>query len=439
MKISFFALLFLLSLPLQAQRAISGTFSPAKDYRWLIAYRLLPGTQVYTADTAIKGGNFSLKIPENAQSGVYRLVYAVPQDEFYFDVIYNGKEEIQLAFDAEIGVSFATSQENKLFNAYFKDINTIEGAIIKFYSEGKSDKVIFDDLIKKLTATQKSYEEKSKGTIASRFITANKPYISSGYESIEDYISHKKKSYFDGLDLGDQILQASGFLSEKLTNYVFTALPLQKMSETEKEKAIHENIITVDRHLKDISDMYKFEVFRQLWKQATTDNLNNTSDFIYNYYLKPLSGATNNQKAISEIELNNRLRIGAIAPEITWKEGGTTKKLSTLSGAENYILIFWSSTCSHCLKEIPPLHEELKNYPATKVIAVGIEDNETTWKPESAKFPNFHHVLALGRWESEYADLYDIHKTPTFYLLDRNKRIIAKPESDREIVEFLKK
>ena len=73
-----------------AQHTISGTFSPAKDYKWLIAYRLKPGTQSYIADTAVKNGVFELKIPEKALPGTYRLVYAVPQEQFYFDVIYNG-------------------------------------------------------------------------------------------------------------------------------------------------------------------------------------------------------------------------------------------------------------------------------------------------------------------------------------------------------------
>lgn len=102
-------------------------------------------------------------------------------------------------------------------------------------------------------------------------------------------------------------------------------------------------------------------------------------------------------------------------------------------------LVFWSSKCSHCLKELPALHKELKKHPSTKVIAIGLEDDETTWKPESTKLANFEHVLALGRWENEYAKLYDAYRTPSYYLLDKDKRIVAKPESDREVVDFLKK
>jgi len=73
------------------------------------------------------------------------------------------------------------------------------------------------------------------------------------------------------------------------------------------------------------------------------------------------------------------------------------------------------------------------------VIAVGLEDNEMTWRLESEKLSNFEHAIALGKWESSYANLYDVHATPAYFILDSDKRIIAKPESDKDVVEFLEK
>ena len=96
-----FTLLF--ALVANAQHSISGTFTPAKDYKWVIAYHLKAGEQAYTADTSIKNGAFSLSLPAEAEPGTYRLVYAVPQEKYYFDVIYDGKEDVKLNFDAEKG------------------------------------------------------------------------------------------------------------------------------------------------------------------------------------------------------------------------------------------------------------------------------------------------------------------------------------------------
>ncbi len=98
---------------LTAQHTISGTFAPASDYTYLIAYHLKPGTQTYVNSARINKGDFTLTLPEDAVAGTYRMVYAMPQEEFYFDLIYNGKEDISLAFEAESGVTILASKENK--------------------------------------------------------------------------------------------------------------------------------------------------------------------------------------------------------------------------------------------------------------------------------------------------------------------------------------
>jgi hypothetical protein len=73
-----------------------------------------------------------------------------------------------------------------------------------------------------------------------------------------------------------------------------------------------------------------------------------------------------------------------------------------------------------------------------KVLAMGLEDDDVTWKKESVKLPGFIHGIALGKWESPYADMYDIHQTPTYYILDSEKRIVAKPDDYQEVIKFLK-
>lgn len=421
----------------QAQYTISGTFSPAKDYTWLIAYRIKPGTQGYVADTAIKEGEFTLNIPQNAQPGTYRLVYAVPQEEFYFDVIYSGKESIELAFDIERGVSFKTSEENKIFNSYFREVNGAKQRFIDFYTGGKTNTADYKKLAKELNEVQTAYEKRTSGMLVHHFIMANRPYIPSSYESSEKYWQNKKNQYFKYLDLENPVLQGSGYLTDKLTNYVFTAISAKKKTKANTEKVLAHNIQTINEKLKGTDLLYQLHIYNTLWSTAVANRFNETSDYIFNTYLKTLANKTGNQKIIKDIELHNRLRIGAIAPDIVWKEGNTTKELSQIKGADCYVLIFWSSTCSHCLKELPALQKKLNENSMVKVIAVGLEDNDTNWKIESAKLVGFEHVIALGKWESDYAKLYDIHQTPTYLILDKNKRIVAKPGSNKEVMEFL--
>ena len=439
MKRLFFSLIFLIAITAKAQNTISGTFSPAKEYSWLIAYRLKPGTQVYVADTAIKDGKFNLKLPENSISGTYRLVYAVPQEEFYFDVIYNAKEDIQLNFNQEEGVNFITSKENILFSTYFREINAIEKDLISYYSEGSTEIKRYRKILTKHNEVQNIYLEKSEGLIANQFIKANESYNPSDYESVQDYVQNRKDYYFNNLDLQNFVLQASGFLTDKLTNYAFTALPLEPMEKRETEKEIQANISTIVKNLVGVSETYTFHVLYTLWTQSTGSGFENTADFIFETYLKSSPIASNNKDIIDKIEIYNRLRIGAIAPELSWQVADNDKSLSSLKEAENYLLIFWSSTCGHCLRELPALHNALKENQNIKVVAVGLEDDKSLWKIESDKLDHFNHAIALGKWESDYAKLYDINSTPSYFILDSDKKIIAKPETDKEVVEFLEK
>ena len=430
--------IFLLGFYISAQHTISGSFSPAQEYTWLIAYRLKPGTQVYAADTAIKNGEFALKLPENSLPGTYRLVYAVPQEEFYFDIIYDGKEDIQLSFNSDQGVMFIASKENILFSTYFKAIQDSERELISFYSTGSSDVKDYREIIRKYQEAQKYYENKTEGTLANQFIQANRPYIPSKFENIQQYVQHKKEFYFDHLDLSNETLQASGFLTDKMTNYVFTALPLEQLDKSATEKVMQANVDSIFKKLQSDSDAYSFHIGYTLWTQISGSSFNQTADYIYHTYLKKSAAAETNQEIMDKIAIYNRLRIGTSAPDITWKKGDSVEKLSNLNGAKNYVLVFWSSTCGHCLKELPALHKKLKENSDIQVIAVGLEDDVLSWKIESEKLETFEHAIALGKWESEYAKLYDIHATPSYFILDADKHIIAKPETDIEVVNFLK-
>lgn len=426
-----------IALQVSAQNTISGTFSPAEDYTWLIAYSLKPGTQTYVADTAIKNGVFTLNLPENAEAGTYRLVYAVPQEEFNFDVVYNGKEDIVLVFDDVNGLSFIQSEENILMHTYLTTLAQIEREIIEFYTSQKTDTIIFKALSEKLKVHQNAFEIKSESLLAHHFITSNKPYIPDNYETVQEYVAHKKITYFEKLDFNNPVLQSSVFLTDKVANYVFTALPLSLNSKEETAQEIINNTKTIAAFLIDVSPAFNFHIYYDLWNKAVAYDYDDVSDFIYTHSLKKLAEETNNLESKTTIETYNRLRFGEIAPEIVWNDSINKKELSTLEPAENYILIFWSSTCGHCLNELPALHKKLKENTTIKIIAIGLEDNSENWKIESKNLPDFEHVISLGKWDSEYADLYDIHSTPVYFVLDKDKRIIAKSENYKKVVEFL--
>ena len=419
-----------------AQQTISGTFSPAKDYTWLIAYHLKPDTQVYVADTAVEDGKFTLKLPLDAPKGMYRLAYAVPQNRFYFDLLLDGKETIELAFDTTKRLSIKKSRENRLLNDYFKKVDSLERKIMIFYKRKRTDKKQFMNLVKQLEDNQIEYLKASKNTLSYNFIATNQPYIPSKLETMQAYVSNKKEQYFASLNFNNKVLQASSFLTNKVVNYVLTTFPTHLSKEAKQEQ--QQNIQKLASHLNGVDTKFSTYLYYRLWEQLSASQFYKASDFLYHNYLKSLAIATDNTKIVKTITSYNRIRLGVIPPEITWKENGQTKTLSGLEAASHYVLVFWSSTCPHCLRELPKLHEQLKTNSKVKVLAVGLEDDESNWKRESTKLPNFVNAISMGKWGSPYAELYSIQQTPTYLVLDKDKKIVAKPDTYKEVLNFLK-
>ncbi len=225
----------LIAIGVQAQGSISGNFAPQKNFKWLIAYELTPGGENYVTDTAVKDGHFSFKMPVSAQPGLYRLVYAVPQDQYFIDLIYNKKEDIQFNFNLAEGITITNSEENKWFNAYFDAIHDAENKLNKFYESGSSSKDAFMEIINAMEAIQNTYESEHEATMAHEFIVANRGYLPESYQTASEFLKNKKKLYFEHLDFGNKTLLSSGFITDKISNYVFSAIPDNNFFENNGE------------------------------------------------------------------------------------------------------------------------------------------------------------------------------------------------------------
>jgi hypothetical protein len=76
----------------------------------------------------------------------------------------------------------------------------------------------------------------------------------------------------------------------------------------------------------------------------------------------------------------------------------------------------------------------------TKVIAFALEDDEFVWKQYSnANLKGWHNVLGLNKWQNKTSRTYQVNSTPTYFILDKNKKIIAKPNEISDVRTFLNK
>ena len=425
------ALAVLLPSLLFAQHTIKGTFSPAKDYNVALLYKVTPTISSYITNTEINAdGTFEIQLDSTATKGMYRLVYAIPQEDYNFDIIYNEKEDIELTFNAETGVEFQSSVENKLLASYTNSMSAVTHNIGDFFREKSTDTLALVEIFKTQRETQLSFEIVAKETIAYHFIKANKPYIPNDFEDVETYIYNLKERYFDNVDFSNEILQSSNFLEERMLNYVF-GMSLNNIDEVTSYK---NNVDVFCEEIVDIPDDVRRILLVDLWQQMVDLDIEVVANYISETYLMDLAVSLNDQELLHGLMLFKNISIGSLAPDFNVeleKEGiKTTKKLSELDGAENYIIVFWSSTCSHCLDEIPQLQTYIQSQEGgkVKVIAIGLEEEPNAWKNLTLNYPEFIHVYGEGKWENEIGNYYGVTATPTYFILDSGKKIIEKPE-----------
>ena len=433
-------LLMLLPSFLLAQHTIKGVFSPAKDYEVVLLYKVTPTVSDYITNANIqKDGSFQFKLDASAPAGIYRVVYAVPQEDFNFDVIYNGKEDVTLTFNSETGISFKSSMENKLLASYTSSMSAITQSIGNYFREDRKDTLALKAIFKKQRETQIRYEKQADNTIALHFIKANKPYIPKKYEDVKTYVKNLKTHYFDNIDFNSKTLQSSSFLQERMLNYVFGVSAEGKDNITNYKN----NIDVFCNAIKTIPASIKRILLLDLWQEMVDLRLEPVANHISKNYLLDIANGLKDKELIDALTRYNNLSIGHKAPDFSFviEKGNKkeTKKLSELNSAEKYIIVFWSSTCSHCLEEIPQLQKFIKSRAKDKlkVIAIGLEDDNKAWKEKIKSYPEFIHVLGLGKWDNKIGNDYGVTTTPTYFVLDKNKHILKKPEDIEALTQIM--
>ncbi len=118
--------------------------------------------------------------------------------------------------------------------------------------------------------------------------------------------------------------------------------------------------------------------------------------------------------------------------------------------AKYTILWFWTPDCSHCRKETPLFHdayvEKKMKEKGVKVVTIFLQKDLTDWKKfskvtkEWLEFIKKHNMTDwINAWDpfDPFRINYDIHSSPVLYLLDENKKIIAKRIGYEQALEII--
>lgn len=414
-------------------QSVKGTFSPAENFSHAFLYQATPeGANYVSRGRLDTTGNFEIPLDSTVTPGIYKIVYAIPPEENNFDFIYDGKESVAFNFNYEEGVVFTKSEENKLWASYLKSIDMVNQTISNYYSKETIDKDGFNSIFKVLKDTQLAYEESANSKLVSAFITANKPYIPTEYEDINTYSKNLKNQYLSQIDFSNYLLQSSSFLVDRVTSYVFNIV----QNPTDDTYKTHVNDVATSISKDDLN--IKTSLMEILWQHFVVAENHNLANYITDTYLLDLANKTNNKVLAETITSYKNTSVGTKAPNFEIPLTGNKTSLHQLKGAEHYLVIFWSSGCSHCLNELPKVKKLVANKPNLKVVAYGLEDDNIKWSEEIKNYPNFTHVIGLEKWDNPMVKTYGIAATPMYFLLSSSKIIMAKPYDYKDLEVVLK-
>lgn len=422
-----------------AQHTVTGVFTDnVTDIEDVALYRIIKGEADYVKYADVENKQFVFSM-DSLPAGNYRALYQNIKTG-YVDFIYNN-ENVKFSVDSKKGqpsASYLSSRENQLLFAYNYNISLLQYKLdsvqLAYFSKPTSNITKYQEIKLKLDGAQNYYEDLAKTDYCLGLIKATKRYNAPmPYTLPEEYLESIITHFFDYIDFQDETLRNSMFIKSRLKDYVFY---LHQTDDVVQQNELY--IQAIKEILGKTTDaVFKEEVLRYFIVEFIKQENNNVLIAVVNLY-KQLPVVIQNKKLLEETDKKARIIIGAIAPDI---KISATETLHTLKGTNKYLIVFWSSTCSHCSAELPKVKEIVSLKSNITVVTVGLEDEGTKekWSTIVEEYmKDWKNVMALGKWKSNEAISYDVNATPTYFILNKDKRIIAKPNNFKVLKEILK-
>lgn len=136
-----------------------------------------------------------------------------------------------------------------------------------------------------------------------------------------------------------------------------------------------------------------------------------------------------------------KLAVGQIAPDILFSPQArfpNQSPVSTLSElpSEQILVVFAASWCSHCMQALPILKSQypLLQQKNIEVVLVSLDHSLQEYEQFIQNLP-FVSTCDFKAWETTAAVDYQVSSTPSYFLLDAQGRILARPSSLTEVLE----
>ncbi|MCB9028900.1 MAG: redoxin domain-containing protein [Bacteroidales bacterium] len=424
-----------------------------------LAYHV--GNQQYVRDSLItdKGGKAGFSGEESLPEGVYMIV--LPDNRF-FEFLVGEDQHFEIQFDKSdplSTLSFSGSEENTRFLAYQKRWKALQEEAMSIskrlngLEEGSPEAI---RIRKELTAQETAMKqflrqtaEANRGTLLGAIarsvipVETPEPELPPGTHNADSvrrllsYISYKDH-FFDNIDFNEPGLIRSPVLGGRMEQFfkqVVIQMPDSVISEADR--------LLARSSVND--DVFQYVAVWIMNRYASSEIMGHDAVVVHMADKVYLAGRAPwaSKEYLADLEKRvSRLRhnlIGMKASELLMGSfAGYHVSLYDIE-AEFTIVYFWEPDCGHCKEATPMLKEyyDRNKSAGVEIFAVCTNHDKEKWE----KYIIDHGLTWINGWDpqrmSRFDYFYNVESTPLIYILDRNKKIIAKRLAVEDVETFI--
>lgn len=427
----------------------------------------------YLRDTAVidKNGVANFIGTKKLQRGMYLFVF--PKKRDYFEFIIDDDLDFQIDFDTAWStrdyyksMTITGSVENAAFVEYQKGKVAVIEKLMAIDQVMEADSMAPQSTKDSLNAIREQYLNekgnydsayviKHPGHLLSKFLVAmiNIPYpevfptLPDGTKDSSFPLRWYKKHYLDHMDFGDDgLLRMPVNIVKQRLDFYFDKIIVP---DADTCMMVAEKLLD---QCKNTIEMEKYLIWYLTNRFESSNIMGLDRAFVrmaMSTYCQGKSwwvdSATINKMCENAFRRAHTL-IGETAPELELKDvKGKWVNTQNIRGPY-VVMIFWDPTCGHCKEVMPKLAKiyEANKDKGWKVIALSSGDKKKEWEEYYNTHPEtqaFTHLIRGEVQSQKYADAlysYYVVSSPTIYVLDADRKIVANRIDVDKMVDFLK-
>ena len=408
------------------------------------------GEKVTQIDSVLStvNGRFAFDMSHQNRRGFYRMSF----DKNRWIDLVNDAEDIGMVTQANAlfdSMHVLASRSNRLYyefirlNKEYKTKSDLLQLVLARYPRGdpyyRTTQLTMTQLQKEYSDFISTASQERPASFVSRYVRSSQLPVLGVNLQPEKQLAYLKAHALDNVDFSDEGLIYSDLFTNKsieyLTYYRNPQLPKELL---EKEFMVAADTIlgkarmnlTVYQHIA----RYLIDGFRKFGFEKCIDYILGNYVIKDDLCLDERPGSSLQRMA----EQKKTFPVGATVPNIVLPDtGGNLVSLAALN-AQKVLILFYSSSCPHCQAMIPRLAEIYHSRTTFRVMAVSLDSSRSEWRNfVRANNLTWINVNDQKGWSGAVASDYLIYATPTMVLVDRDKKILAKPLTIDELVKWL--